>query len=124
MTQLPLVLIVEDDQSLRDMLSDLLDGSGYRTVTASDGAAGLDTLRRAAPDLVLLDVAMPIMDGLTFLRRRSDEACRLTVPVVVMSAQQRESEARKLGAQQFISKPFDLDDLLGVIDRCLHPPAH
>jgi CheY-like chemotaxis protein len=124
MTQLPLVLIVEDDQALRDMLADLLDGSGYRTVTASDGAAGLDTLRQIAPDLVLLDVAMPIMDGLTFLRRRSEEACRPTVPVVVMSAHQRESEARKLGAQQFISKPFDLDDLLGLVDRCLHPPVH
>ena len=123
MTQPPLVLIVEDDRSLRDMLADLLDGSGYRTVTASDGAAGLDTLRRAAPDLVLLDVAMPVMDGLTFLRRRSDEACRPTVPVVVMSAQQRESEARTLGARQFISKPFDLDDLLCVIDQCLRTPG-
>jgi CheY-like chemotaxis protein len=123
MTKPPLVLIVEDDQSLRDMLADLLRGSGYRTVTASDGAAGLDTLRRAAPDLVLLDVAMPVMDGLTFLRRRSDEACRPTVPVVVMSAQQRESEARTLGAQHFISKPFDLDDLLSAIDRCLRTPG-
>jgi DNA-binding NtrC family response regulator len=45
------------------------------------------------------------------------------VPVVVMSAQQRESEARTLGAQQFIAKPFDLDDLLGVIDRCLRTPG-
>lgn len=123
MTQPPLVLIVEDDQSLRDMLADLLDGSGYRTVTATDGAAGLDTLRRAAPDLVLLDVAMPIMDGLTFLRRRSAEACRPTVPVVVMSAQRRESEVRTLGAQQFISKPFDLDDLLCVIDHYLRTPG-
>ena len=123
MNQPPLVLIVEDDQSLRDMLSELLGSSGYRTVTVSDGAAGLDTLRRAAPDLVLLDVAMPVMDGLTFLRRRSDEACRPTVPVVVMSAQQRESEARTLGAQQFISKPFDLDELLCVIDHCLRTPG-
>ena len=123
MTQPPLVLIVEDDPSLRDMLSDLLSGSGYRTVTANDGAAGLDTLRRAAPDLVLLDVAMPVMDGLTFLRRRSEQVCRPTVPVVVMSAQQRAFEARTLGAQQFISKPFDLDDLLCVIDRCLRTPG-
>jgi CheY-like chemotaxis protein len=123
MTQAPLVLIVEDDRSLRDMLADLLDGSGYRTVTANDGAAGLDTLRRVAPDLVLLDVTMPVMDGLTFLRRRSDEACQPTVPVVVMSAQQCESEARTLGARQFISKPFNLDDLLCVIDRCLRAPG-
>jgi CheY-like chemotaxis protein len=124
MIQPPLVLIVEDDQSLRDMLRELLDDAGYRTVTASDGAAGLDRLRRAAPDLVLLDVAMPIMDGLTFLRCRSAEACRLTVPVVVMSAQQRESEARTLGAQHFVSKPFNLDDLLGIVDRCVGPPTH
>jgi CheY-like chemotaxis protein len=124
MAQPPLVLIVDDDQTLRDLLREILDGVGYRTVTASNGAAGLDTLRRAAPDLVLLDVAMPVMDGLTFLRRRSEEACRPAVPVVVMSAQQREAEARELGAQQFVSKPFDLDDLLGVVDRCLHPTAH
>jgi two-component system, OmpR family, KDP operon response regulator KdpE len=123
MAQPPLVLIVDDDQMLRDMLRDLLDDVGYRTVTASNGAAGLDTLRRAAPDLVLLDVAMPVMDGLTFLRRRSAEDCRPTVPIVVMSAQSREAEARLLGAQQFVSKPFDLDNLLDVVDRCLHPPA-
>lgn len=123
MIQPPLVLIVEDDQSLRDILSDLLGDRGYRTVTANDGAAGLDMLRRAAPELVLLDVSMPVMDGLAFLRRRSEEACRPTVPVVVMSAQQRGSEARTLGARQFISKPFDLDDLLSIIDRCLGTPG-
>jgi CheY-like chemotaxis protein len=124
MARPPLVLIVDDDQTLRDMLRDLLEDAGYRTATASDGAAGLDALCRAAPDLVLLDVAMPIMDGLAFLRRRSEKACREAVPVVVMSAQQRESEALKLGARQFVSKPFDLDDLLGVVDRCVGPPTH
>src|SRR5689334_1236662 len=66
MTQPPLVLIVDDDQMLRDMLQDFLDDVGYQTMTASDGAAGLDMLGQAAPDLVLLDVAMPVMDGLTF----------------------------------------------------------
>lgn len=124
MAKSPLVLIVDDDQTLRDLLRELLEDAGYQTATASDGAAGLDALCRAAPDLVLLDVAMPIMDGLTFLRRRREEQCRPTVPVVVMSAQQRESEARKLGAQQFISKPFDLDVLLGVVGRCVRPPTH
>ena len=124
MARPPLVLIVDDDQTLRDLLRELLEDAGYRTVTASDGAAGLDALCRAAPDLVLLDVSMPIMDGLTFLLRRSEEACRPPVPVVVMSAQQRESEARQLGAQQFVSKPFDLDVLLGVVDRCVGPPTH
>lgn len=123
MARPPLVLIVDDDRTLRDMLRDLLEDAGYRTATASDGADGLDALCRAAPDLVLLDVAMPVMDGLTFLRRRRDEKCRPTVPVVVMSAQQRELEARTLGAQQFISKPFDLDDLLCVIDECLRTPG-
>jgi DNA-binding response OmpR family regulator len=122
MTQPPLVLIVDDDQMLRDMLHDFLDDVGYQTMTASDGAAGLDMLGQAAPDLVLLDVSMPVMDGLTFLRRRREERCRLTVPIVVMSAQHHGAEARQLGAQQFVSKPFDLDELLGVIDRCLHAP--
>ena len=121
MAQAPLVLIVDDDQALRDLIREILIDVGYRAVTAANGSIGLATFRSAEPDLVLLDVAMPVMDGLTFLRRRSDEACRPTVPVVVMSAENREREARRLGAQQFVAKPFDVEDILDVVERWLRP---
>ena len=121
MAQAPLVLIVDDDQDLRDLIREMLIDAGYRAVTAANGSIGLATLRSDEPDLVLLDVAMPVMDGLTFLRQRSDEACRLAVPVVVMSAENREAETRRLGAQQFVAKPFDIDDLVGVVERWLRP---
>ena len=121
MTQAPLVLIVDDDQDLRDLLREILIDAGYRTVTAANGCIGIATFRSAEPDLVLLDVAMPVMDGLAFLRLRNDEACRPAVPVVVMSAENRELEARRLGAQQFVAKPFDLDDIIEVVERWLRP---
>jgi CheY-like chemotaxis protein len=124
MAQPPLVLIVEDDHSLRDMLPELLHDMEDRTVTASDGAAGLDMLCRAAPDLVLLDVAMPIMDGLTFVRRRSEEGVPTDRAGGGHVGRHRESEARKLGAQQFVSKPLNLDVLLDVVGRCVGPPTH
>jgi CheY-like chemotaxis protein len=121
MAQAPLVLIVDDEQALRELICDLLTDVGYRTATATNGAAAFDSMRCAAPDLILLDVAMPIMDGLTFLRRHRADQHRPSVPVVIMSAERREVEARQLGAAQFVSKPFDLDHLLSVIEHCLPP---
>jgi len=120
MTASPLVLVVDDDLALRDLIHQVLVDVGYRTIMAADGAAALRIIRRTDLDLVLLDVNMPVMDGLAFLRQRSDEHCHLTVPVVVMSAEDREAEARRVGAADFLPKPFDIDALLDLVEQHVH----
>jgi DNA-binding response OmpR family regulator len=105
------ILIVEDDTDLRDMLSLNLCSAGYQVVEARDGAAALDLARSEAPDLVLLDLMLPELDGLTVcrsLRHVSD------VPIMILTA--RTGELDKIvglesGADDYLTKPFSLGEL-------------
>src|SRR5919199_5374278 len=85
-TRITQVLVVDDDPAIRDVLSDVLTMEGYTVATAENGQAGLEQLQRARPDLILLDLLMPGMDGWTFARQcRADPAGR-DIPIVVLSA--------------------------------------
>ncbi|MCU0501495.1 MAG: response regulator transcription factor [Anaerolineae bacterium] len=105
------ILIVEDDATLREMLSLNLRAAGYQVLEAGDGAAALDLARSAAPDLVLLDLMLPELDGLTVcrsLRHASD------VPIMILTA--RSGELDKIvglesGADDYLTKPFSLGEL-------------
>ncbi len=109
------VLVVDDDPDVRSMVSWVLADEGYSVVEAGNGRDALQAVRRAAPDTILLDLQMPVMDGWAFVREcRSDRRCD-GVPIVVMSAGQRASEAARLGASDFLAKPFDLDVLLSKV---------
>jgi len=106
------ILIVEDDQSIRNAISHILDRNGFRTLTAIDGNAALPLVDHA--DVVLLDLLMPVMDGETFLRRiRSDKNY---IPVVIMSAAYGRDESllklKDLKIVEFLEKPFTADHLL------------
>ena len=109
------VLVVEDDASLNTALAATLKAAGYRPVTARTGTEGLRWFGHYAPDLVVLDLGLPDLDGLALLeeiRRRG------TTPVLVLSA--RDSEAMKvraldLGADDYVQKPFGVDELLARI---------
>ncbi len=103
------VLVVDDESDVRDLLSKFLRRRGYEVDTASDGAAAIERIRDGHPDIVLLDIRLPKMDGLSVLahlRGESDE-----VAVITMSGNADEETARKsleLGAADFITKPFNL----------------
>jgi two-component system chemotaxis response regulator CheY len=117
------VLIVDDDSDLRSFVVDALEFSGYAVDTAEHGRAALDQVRRARPDLVLLDMMMPVMDGWAFLQECSkDDSCR-KVPVVVVSAAAsvQPTSANSLGVQAVLKKPFGLDDLVAVVERHVTP---
>lgn len=109
------LLLIEDNFDIRDMLRDYLTEHGYTVRVASNGRQGLQEARQAAPDLVLLDIMMPEMDGLDFLRAfRAD----FQVPVIVLTA--RDSELDKvlgleLGADDYVTKPFSLAELLARV---------
>src|SRR5690606_32095531 len=81
------VLVVDDDRELRETVRDILEGEGFTTATAADGEEALAYLRAAAaPDLILLDLSMPIMDGVTFREEQRKDPSLATIPVVVFSA--------------------------------------
>src|SRR3954453_957406 len=111
-----LMLIAEDEPALRRLLRDVFLSEGYRVIEAWDGAQFLDLLRVVCPDVVILDLMMPVMTGWTFL----DEYRRLDgctdVPIIAMSAMfdmpHAATALRALGVRACVSKPFDLEALL------------
>jgi len=120
-----LILIVEDDFYIREDLADILRNEGYEILTASNGQEACDRLRSqcALPDVILLDLMMPIMDGWQFRAEQLKDASLAQIPVIVLSgAADIRKEAAALGAAGYASKPFKLDALVGTIRRtCLAP---
>jgi two-component system chemotaxis response regulator CheY len=116
-----MVLVVDDDADVRNLLTDVLDLGGYSVETAEHGAIALEKVRRERPDLVLLDLMMPVMDGWTFLRQcQQEEACR-DVPVVILSAASsvRGQSAVDVGADGLVLKPFEIDELMATVKRVI-----
>ena len=114
------VLVVDDEDAIRAVVSEVLADEGYDVQTARNGREAVDLVRDWRPDLIVLDLMMPIMDGRRFL-----EACRRQclcrdVPIILMSAGRRASELSGLSVQAFIAKPFDLDDLLATVQHVGH----
>jgi two-component system response regulator MprA len=112
------ILVVEDEPPLRTTLATALRSCGHRPVEAEDGAEALAQVHATSPDLVLLDLQLPVMDGWEFLRRLRALPEFREMPVVVMSAAPHVVPA-ELDAQAFLPKPFDLDELLDVVDELL-----
>jgi DNA-binding response OmpR family regulator len=111
------VLIVDDHLSLRTLIKEYLTTQGYRVVTAADGQDALTVARVERPDLILLDVMMPTLDGFDFMRTlRANDRTR-DVPVVAISAAYPERAALDLGVQEFIAKPFDVSALVAAVRR-------
>lgn len=113
------VLIVEDDDSLREALSLLLSGEGYSVTTAVNGLDALHVLESVveAPAVILLDLAMPVMNGHTFLEKRRSDPALAAVPVVVLTASDVGVERVRAMGVTYMAKPIDVDALLAVLAR-------
>ena len=112
------ILVVDDDASIREILATQLARLGYDVELAADGQEGLDAFTKAPPDLVLMDVMMPAMDGrAAYLAMRSHPRGQ-DIPVVLMSAAADPSRLDP-GITAFLPKPFDLDQLLDLVARLL-----
>ncbi|MBI4704455.1 MAG: response regulator [Deltaproteobacteria bacterium] len=114
------VLVVDDEPAVRELFARVLPGEGYRVVTAASGSEAVAVALRVRPELMLLDLAMPGMDGVAALR----ELRRLghQGAVVVLTARATVSSAREtmlLGAFEYLSKPFDLDLLTSVLRQAI-----
>ncbi len=111
------VLVIDDDGSIRGFLAEALIDEGYTVRTADDGKRALEVLGAWRPDLILLDLMMPEMDGWTFRAEQLARAEIADIPVIVLSAaRDLESWAATLAPAGVFSKPFDLDALLAAID--------
>jgi len=118
----PRILIVDDDPRLLHVVSMYLTIEGYDVTTAADGEEGLAAMEAARPDLVILDVMMPGMDGLEACRRIKRDPSTRSIPVLMFTALSREDDieaGRTAGADRFINKPFSLIGLEAVIKTFL-----
>ena len=117
------ILIVDDDKSSRELLSELVKTNGHTTITAGDGATALELIQDVVPDLIISDILMPGMDGFEFCQRiRADD--RLSaIPFVLLSGaflEKKDSEfARSIGVSHFLAKPIDPADFLQVVEALL-----
>src|SRR5439155_9550583 len=116
------ILLVEDNEMNRDMLSRRLMRKGYEVVVATDGQEGVDMAKSQSPDLVLMDMSLPVLDGWEATRvLKSDPATR-HIPVIALTAHAMtgdEDKARDAGCNDYDTKPVDLPRLLGKIEALL-----
>ncbi|MFN8592843.1 MAG: response regulator [Thermomicrobiales bacterium] len=111
-----LVLVVDDDIGVRMVMAAALEDDGWSVETAENGRQALDILRRVRPDVIVLDLRMPVMDGLDFAERyRESEPA--AAPIILVSATVTEAAARRSGATAFLRKPTDLTLLLDAVAR-------
>ncbi|MGA7933598.1 MAG: response regulator [Kovacikia sp.] len=116
------VLVVEDSVTQREMISDLLRGSGLSVTEASDGVEALEQIQGKRPDLVVLDIVMPRMNGYEVCRRLKADPKTQDVPVVMCSSKGEEFDrywGMKQGADAYIAKPFQPTELVGTVKQLL-----
>ena len=118
----PRVLVVEDESPIRDLVTDVREAEGFGLEVAASVEEAELRIADEPPDLILLDLRLPGRSGWDFLRHRHDDPMLAAIPVLVLSAapEDRLLEAKELGADGFLSKPFDLDILSALVRSYAH----
>ena len=114
------VLTVDDSRTMRDMVSFTLKGAGYDVVEAADGQQALGVIGANKVDLVITDLNMPVMDGLTLIRRLRAPPAHRTLPILMLTTEadeKKKSEGRAVGATGWIVKPFNPEKLISVVQK-------
>lgn len=115
---MPSVLVVDDDPDVRVLLETYLELEGFDVLTASNGWDALLHLRHIRPSVILLDLMMPVMDGVEFRRHQQGQPTLRDIPVVCLSARHdAQQTAARLGVAECLAKPFDLETLIVVLRR-------
>jgi CheY-like chemotaxis protein len=114
-------LVIEDDPDMRSLLVLMLEDRGHHVLAASDGRQGLDLLRHESPDLILLDMKMPVMDGWEFARQYRATHDSVSPIVVMTAAEDPRQRAEEVGAAAWLGKPVELDLLYDTVDQIARP---
>ena len=111
----PTILVADDDETVRDLVAFKLAAAGYHAITAGDGSVALDLIRSEQPDMVILDVAMPGLDGLSVCYELHSSAATAQIPVLMLSARDRQVDidlGLTVGADDYLVKPFSPAELI------------
>ncbi len=112
------VLLVDDDKDCIQMLKDFFENKDFEIITAFEGETGFAKAKEIKPDLIILDIMMPLMDGITVLQKLKENPATSSIPVIMLTAKDKDEDilkGYKYGAEYYITKPFDLKQLmLGV----------
>jgi CheY-like chemotaxis protein len=112
------ILVVDDDPTIRLTVAGILEDEGYTVIAAGDGLEALEKLAEVRPAAILLDMAMPRMDGYAFAAELERRGAQETPPVIVLTADGRAAEkAARVGARGYLAKPFTLATLLAEVAR-------
>jgi CheY-like chemotaxis protein len=113
------VLVIDDEAAIADVLRMLLEFRGHEVFTANDGSRGYATAQRQAPDVIVLDLMMPVMDGFTTLEALRNDERTATIPVVILSALSSNDVKRRchdMGVRAILQKPYKPEDLLRAVE--------
>jgi two-component system OmpR family response regulator len=116
------ILVADDNDEIRQLLETIMSSEGHKVVSASNGQEALDMMLAHAPDVLILDVMMPVMDGYSVLREMKAAGMRDSTKVLVLTAKTSEQDwvrGYKLGADQYLTKPFEVDDLVTAVQGML-----
>ncbi len=111
----PLVLVVDDDPDILDAICDILEVERYRVARARNGIEALRRVEEERPSVILLDLMMPVMDGVTFAHVLHQRPAVRDIPILIISADGNPRRAASVGARGYLAKPFDIDTLLGHV---------
>jgi CheY-like chemotaxis protein len=115
-----LVLIVEDEASIREVIREVLEDRGFRVMASANGVEALRMLDWMRPDVVVLDLLMPVMHGWDFMESYVDKTDGQPIPIVVVSVNPALPRSfNRFGVRQIVAKPFDVDDLLDAVEQAL-----
>lgn len=117
-----LILIIEDDPKSLKLVRDLLQVSGYATIEAADGKQGIELARSLKPDLILMDIQLPVMDGLEATRILKSDVNTRHIPIICVTSYAMkgdEEKAYQAGCDAYITKPYDIKELLAKVAEYL-----
>ncbi len=123
MSDKKLILVIEDEEHVRQLVSRLLEKNDYEVETASDGLDGLRRLEELEPDLIIADVMMPNLDGLTFTKALKSRRETRSIPIIFLTAKSDPLsmiEGINVGAKFYITKPFQIEDVLSKVNKVLN----
>lgn len=120
------ILIVEDSPSQAQVIQRIVESAGHRSLLAENGEAGIEMAQQHHPDLILMDVIMPNLNGFQATRKLTRDEATKEIPVIILTTKSMESDrawGMRQGAQAYLTKPFIENDLTRLIDQHLPPKA-